>query len=392
MARKVKKMQILTAFMKKRPIGSGPGSAYAATVTAVLILLFLSFHSFFPAAAALNSGQDENRQDENSVAPKIEISSLSGRLDLDSPSTVALELFNNASHRGAVKKTALDPARASCIVAELTFDDNRIQVLSAPQMAGSLGPKESTTVEFMALAEGAEVGVYPAQLRLNYSHLERISTSGNDNAPYIIFNYEQLTKEIPLPVKVVLGPRIEIKEVKGAAIPGERSGLEVVVANEGDETAFDLQLEARAIPPFILEGDEWDEDEAIETKKNNKNSPAERQSSRVARLEAGSVASIDLVVFTDANATPGYCPLPCSISYLTAPPGREEDATLQGSERRENIALLVDVKEDSYLKTWYILPAGIAIILILAISYFYFLRNISGRSGRKRKPKKTALR
>src|SRR5690606_13020999 len=157
-----------------------------------------------------------------------------------------------------------------------------------------------------------------------------------------------------------LGPKIQIKEVKGAAIPGEKSVLEVVLANNGDETAFDLQLKARAIPPFVLAGDEWDE--LNETEKDNKNSLTGWESSKVASLEAGSAASIDLVIFTDANATAGYSPLPGSISYLTTPPGGEGDAILGGSERREDIALLVDVKGDSDLKTWLILPAGIAAI------------------------------
>ena len=255
-------------------------------------------------------------------------------------------------------------------------------------MAGSLGPGESTTVEFMALAEGAEVGIYPARLRLNYSRLKGITTSDDDNAPYIIFNYEQLSREIPLPLKVVLGPRIEIKEVKGSAIPGEKSVLVVVVANNGDETAFDLHLKARAIPPFILAGGEWDE--ANGTEKSSENLLAERESSRVASIEAGSAASIDLVLFTDANATAGYSPLPCVISYLAVSPGGEGDEILRGSERREDIALLVDVKGESDQKMWLILPAGMVITLILAAGYYY-LRNISGRSGRKRRPKKTLM-
>lgn len=365
--------------MRKRP-----GSAFEATVFAIFALAFIFFAHLpiFPAAAALNSGEGET-----DVAPAIEISSVQGRLDQKSPSTVAVVLFNNASDQGEVYETDLDPAAARSITAELVSDDGRIQVLSGPQMAGSLGPKENTTVEFMALAEGAEVGIYPARLRLNYSHLERISTSGDDNPPYIIFNYEQLPKEIPLPVKVVLGPRIEIKEIKGAAIPGEKSVLEVVLANNGDETAFDLQLKARPIPPFILADDEWDE--VNETEKDNKNSLTGWESSRIASLEAGSVISIELEVSTDSNATTGYRPLPGSISYLIAPPGEEGDAILRGNERREDIALLVDVKRDSYLNIWYILPAGIGLILILAAGYFYYLRNISGRSGRRRKPKKT---
>ena len=367
--------------MRKRP-----GSAFEATVFAIfaLALIFFTQLLIFPVAAALNS-----EEGETGVAPAIEISSIQGRLDLKSPSTVAVVLFNNASDQGEIYETDLDPVTARSITAELVSDDGRIQVLSGPQMAGSLGPEENTTVEFMALAEGAEVGIYPARLRLNYSRQEGISTSGDDSAPYIIFSYEQLSKEIPLPAKVVLGPRIQIEEVKGAAVPGERSGLEVVLANNGDEPAYNLRLEAWTIPPFVQVGDELDE--VNKTEKDNENLPAERESGVVASLKPGSATSIDLVVFTDANATLGYSPLPGSISYLTAPPGGEKDAILRGSERREDIALLVEVKEDSRLMTWLILPAGMIAILILAAGYFYYLRIISGRSGRKRRPKKTLL-
>lgn len=372
----------MTGHMRKRP-----GSAFEATVFAIFAVALIFFAQLFilPVAFAFNSVESET-----GVAPAIEIASIQGRLDLMSPSTVAIMLINNLSDQGELSEMEPGPATARSITAELVCDDGRIQILSGPQMAGSLGPGENTTVEFMALAEGAEVGIYPARLRLNYSRLKGITTSDDDNAPYIIFNYEQLSREIPLPLKVVLGPRIEIKEVKGSAIPGEKSVLVVVVANNGDETAFDLHLKARAIPPFILGGGEWDE--ANGTEKGSENLLAERESSRVASIEAGSAASIDLVLFTDANATAGYRPLPGSISYLTAPPEGERDAILQGSERLEDIALLVDVKEESGLETWLILPAGIGSILILGGGYFYYLRNISGRSGRRRKPKKTAYR
>lgn len=359
-----------------------PRSAYKAAASIIFILSFFAFLPISSVATSQNSGQDEK------AAPIITISSIEGRLDLKSPSIINVIIFNNASDRERFHVTDFGPATAMSITADLVSDDSRIRVLSMPQIAGSLSPGENTTVQFMALAEGAEAGIYPARLRLNYSRLERISTSGDDNAPYIIFNYEQLSKEIPLPVKVVLGPKIEIKETKGAAIPGEWSVLEVVVANNGDETAYDLQLKARAIPPFILSG--YELDEVNETEKDNKNLPAELESSRIARLEAGSAASIDLVVFTDANATAGYSPLPCVISYLAVPPGGEGDEILRGSERREDIALLVDVKGESDQKMWLILPAGMAITLILAAGYYY-LRNISGRSGRKRRPKKTLM-
>ena len=62
----------------------------------------------------------------------------------------------------------------------------------------------------------------------------------------------------------------------------------------------------------------------------------------------------------------------------------------KGSERREDIALLVMVEEDSHLGAWMLFFAGILIILILAAAYIYFKnfkRNGSGRSdfGKKKR-------
>ena len=154
------------------------------------------------------------------------------------------------------------------------------------------------------------------------------------------------------------------------------------MANEGDETAFDLRLEARANPPFLRAGDE------LENESDEK--PDYKD------LEAGSAASFELMVLTEGNATPGYSPLPCSISYRISPPGQDMDQIGKGSERREDIALLVMVEEDSHLEAWMFFFAGILIILILAVAYIYyrnFKRNGSGRSGfgKKRKPSKILL-
>jgi hypothetical protein len=332
---------------------------------------------FFFLLAAVSFSYSVSAEDGKNGGPDLDISSVNDRLDTNGPSTLYVVLHNNATGQATkFQEVDLDPAKARGITAELVSDDERVRVLSGPQMAGSLGPGENATVEFMALAEGAEVGVYPARLRLSYSRLERISTSSEDIAPDIIFVYEDLSEELPLPVKVVLGPKIMIQEIKGRARPGEATELEVVVANEGDEAAIDLRLEARSNPPFLRAGDELGNES--DEKPNYKD------------LEAGSRASFELMVLTEGNATPGYSPLPCSISYRISPPEQDMDQIGKGSERREDIALLVMVEEDSYLETWMLFFAGILIILILAAAYIYyrnFKRNGSGRSsfGKKRK-------
>ena len=357
----------------------GPGNVSISRIASAVIL-------FFFLLAAVSFSYSVSAEDEENGRPDLDISSVYGRLDTNGPSTLYVLLHNNATaqatERQEPQELDLDPAKARGITAELVSDDERVRVLSGPQMAGSLGPGENTTVEFMALAEGAEVGIYPARLRLSYSRLERVSTSSEDIAPDIIFVYEDLSEELPLPVKVVLGPKIMIQEIKGAARPGEATELEVVVANEGDEAAIDLRLEARANPPFLRAGDELGNES--DEKPNYKD------------LEAGSAASFELMVLTEGNATPGYSPLPCSISYRISPPGQDMEPTSRGGERREDSALLVMVEEDSHLEAWMLFFAGILIILILAVAYIYyrnFKRNGSGRSGfgKKRKPSKILL-
>jgi len=357
----------------------GPVTVSISRIISAVIL-------FFFLLAAVSFSYSVSAEDEEDGRPDLDISSVYGRLDTNGPSTLYVLLHNNATAQATERQESqeldLDPAKARGITAELVSDDERVRVLSGPQMAGSLGPGENTTVEFMALAEGAEVGIYPARLRLSYSRLERVSTSSEDIAPDIIFVYEDLSEELPLPVKVVLGPKIMIQEIEGAARPGEATELEVVVANEGDEAAIDLRLEARANPPFLRAGDELGNES--DEKPNYKD------------LEAGSAASFELMVLTEGNATPGYSPLPCSISYRISPSGQDMDQIGEGSERREDIALLVMVEEDSHLGAWMLFFAGILIILILAAAYIYyrnFKRNGSGRSGfgKKRKPSKTLL-
>ncbi len=72
-----------------------------------------------------------------------------------------------------------------------------------------------------------------------------------DSAPDIVFSYEEVSQEIPLQVKVVRGPKIELKELKGEATAGKEASLELAIVNNGDEPANDLQVEARPLPPFL---------------------------------------------------------------------------------------------------------------------------------------------
>ena len=123
------------------------------------------------------------------------------------------------------RKSRIEPGfnkeNARSIVAELSSSDDRIKIISGPQMAGLLAAGENATVQFMALADGAALGIYPLQLRLNYSRLSQVTASGGESTPNFVFTYEKASLELPLQAKVVLGPKIELEGLEGETLPGQ---------------------------------------------------------------------------------------------------------------------------------------------------------------------------
>jgi len=289
------------------------------------IALYLLLSTIIPGCA------DEHRAEE----PHLEVLAIRGALEINRPATIAIVLFNNASPSEGPSDIDLNKANASSITAELESSDDRIRVLSGPQMAGTLGPGEDKTVQFMADTQEADVGIYPLQLRLSYSRLSQATVSGNEVAPDIAFSYKEVSQEIPLRVMVVRGPRIELKELKGEAIRGRESSLKLEIVNSGDEPAHDLRVETRSMPPFLR---------------------VENENGQV-NLDPGGLYLMKLLVFTDENATPGYSPLPVKISYL------DSDET---GQRSQDLAVLVMVHNESPL-TWQLSLAGL--VLLAGVSY-----------------------
>jgi len=304
------------------------------------ISLFLFLSTNIPGCA----------EDQRTEGIHLEVSAIRGALEMDRPTTVAIVLFNNASPSKDLDELGLNKANASSITAELESSDDRIRVLSGPQMAGSLGPGEDKTVQFMADTEGADVGVYPLQLRLSYSRLSEVTASGEESAPDLVFSYKEVSQEIPLPVKVVRGPRIELKELKGEAIGGKESSLELSIVNNGDEPALDLRVETRSMPPFLR----------VENEKGPVN------------LDPGGSYLVKMLVLTDENATPGYSPLPVKISYLET-----EDI----GQRSQDLAVLVMVHNDESSVTWQLSLAG---LVLLAGGSYGLIRFLN----KKRKPRR----
>jgi len=95
--------------------------------------------------------------------PHLEVTSVLGHLELERPSVLAIVLHNNASALAPADVAGFDAQKrdAMGIVALLQSSDDRLKVLSGPQVAGTLAPGESRSLAFTLLVEGAEVGVYP---------------------------------------------------------------------------------------------------------------------------------------------------------------------------------------------------------------------------------------
>ena len=247
-------------------------------------------------------------------APHLQISSIYGNLEDSRPSSIFVVLQNNAQPSEEPDEPGLNKANACNIVAQLQSFDDRIKIFSGPQNAGLLAAGGNATVQFMALAKGAALGIYPLQLRLNYSRLSKVTASGGNGTPNLVFTYEKASIELPLQAKVVLGPKIELDGQVSKAARASESSLKPVLVNRGDEPALDLQMQARPSPPFLMVENGQD------------------QSS----LAPGESALQSLSVFTDENATSGYYALPCMVSYRD---GQD------GQRRSQEMAVLIYVGE-----------------------------------------------
>jgi hypothetical protein len=261
--------------------------------------------------------------DYSEQAPHLLISSVSGNLELDRPTSIFVVVKNDAENS---KREAMSPQKetddfglneecARSIVAELVSSDDRIKILSGSQVAGLLSGGENTTLQFTALAEGVVLGVYPLELFLNYSWLTSVAASEDEGATDFVFNYKSEAVRLPLQAKVVMGPRLELADPEGDVVSGEESILDLDLANRGDEPAQDLQVQARPASPFLM----------VENRNEN------------ASISPGESIDLKISIFTDENASAGYYALPCRIDY------RDGEG---GEERSEEIAALIYVETE----------------------------------------------
>lgn len=265
-------------------------------------------------------------EDLKADGPHLEVSSTSGRLVLDRPSVLSVELRNNATD-ASEHELGMQKANAYGIVAELLCADERIKVLSGPQLVGYLAPGMSRSVRFTASAEGTQKGIYPLKLHISFSRLSEITVSRDDNLPDVAFQYEDIAQEMPLKFSVVQGPDARLEEVKGVAIPGKDSELQLLFANRGDEPVIGLRVEPRSTAPFSIAEGEFEP----------------------VQIDPDGISAARIKVHTDENTTPGYYPLSCKIVYA------------DGEDQSEDLAILISVQNDS--PSHWLYPAAGLILL-----------------------------
>lgn len=302
-----------------------------------LIISLLIFSNFISAGVCATAGD----------GPVLAVSSIRGILEDGRPSSIFIVLKNNASPGKDPVEPAFDKKSARNILAEIESSDEKIKIYSGQQNAGLLAAGENATVRFMALTDGADLGIYPMQLRCSYTRLSQVAVSGTEAAPNFAFSYEMACQELPLQVKVMQGPKIEQEDVEGGTLPGAESILKIVLANRGDLPAADIQMQARPTDPFLM---------VLNGQEN-------------VSLDPGESAPLGISVFTDENATSGYYALPCRISYRDG---------LDGETRKQDLAVLIYVGKQSSFPWMYLAAAGL-ILLLLAGGFFGLRRFLSNQ-------------
>jgi hypothetical protein len=284
----------------------------------------------------------------------IAVSSPSGGLEVGRTSIISIDLRNNASSAPFENLTATfgeGGPEALGIVAELQSREEGVTVLSGPQNAGSLGPGENRPVEFMVLAgDETGIGIHPLELILSYSVLSGVEATGEDDLPDITFHYRDMSQPIPLEVEAMLGPRIELQEVRGTTMSDEESELELAFINRGDAKAEKIKVQLVPQDPFgcIQCAAEID---ALDPNKE--------------------AAAWFTVIVNNPNSHDGEYALPLILNYMH-----------NGEERGEETAALVQVRDQSWMRTA-IMPAALLVLLLLAFG-IYFARG----GGRKRRSKR----
>lgn len=285
--------------------------------------------------------------------PSIFVSSLKSTVETGKVGSVFVEIENRGEVTGLVEKRPpqteeekmlalmegemeMGGSEAVGIEGRLLSRDERVKVLSRPQLAGSLseGERLKTPMEFSVRAEKSAIsGIYPMVLEVSYERLEDVQVTGNPLYPEIRFQRSKVTETISLEVPVMMGPKLEVADAKGSISPGRSSDLEVVIANNGDVTARQVRAKIVVYPPFSSVDDEV----------------------ALGEIEPGKRARVKFPLEVDRSADPGERAIICQLAYISGE---------GGEERREDLAALVEVKAPTGLRALLIIPI-VAITLTL---------------------------
>jgi len=318
-------------------------TAYGLAMRAILLAIVL----ISPSACSV---EDFYRAEGG---PQIFVSSLSSSIETGKVGSVFVNIENQGQVTGLEEKRTpqtedekmlallegemeKEGSEAVGIEARLVSRDERLEVLSRPQLAGSLSGGESLKmpIEFSVRAEeSASSGIYPMVLEISYERQEDVQVEGNPLYPEIYFQRAAAKETISLEVPVMTGPRLEVAEVKGSISPGRTSDLGLVLENSGDVAAREVRVSLLVQPPFNSTGEEV----------------------ALGDVESGKKTVAEFPLEVDREADPGEYALVCQIRYVSA----DGDA-----ERREDLAALVEVKAPTGLRAILIVPI-IAIVLTL---------------------------
>ena len=318
-------------------------TGYGLALRAMLLAFVLLSYS-------VCSGEDFYRA---GGGPQIFVTSASSNVETGKMGSVFVEIENRGQVTGLEEKRApetedeemlallegemeMEGSQAVGIEGRLYSRDERLEVLSRSQLAGSLsaGERLEVPMEFSVRAEeSASAGIYPMVLEVSYERLEDVQVQGNPLYPEIYFQRAAAKETISLEIPVMTGARLEVAEVKGSISPGRASDLELVVENSGDVSAREVQARLVVQPPFNSTGEEL----------------------ALGDIEPGKKAVAEFPLEVDREADPGEYALVCQIQYVSGE---------GGADRREDLAALVEVKTPTGLRTILIVPI-VAIVLTL---------------------------
>ena len=298
--------------------------------------------------------------------PHLIVSSINGTLEIDRPGTIWFDIKNDANDANvsAAGQNVSDQrfpewlqpgygtnvSDAKSVSTELLPKDAGFEMLTGPQLAGTLESGKNRTVEFNLRTDDTVVpGVYPVDLLVTYRRLAKVQISGDPQQPDVTFQYANVSETMPEELDVVQGPRIFVDQVKDSVLAGAESEVNLILANSGDFPAIDLRAQILSRPPFGS-GD---------------------GSQILGNLDPGHSALAKFRIKTENRTVPGVYALQIGIDY-------RDGKTF----RKEELEALVSVKSKSETGSM-LAPAAGALVLVSA--GYFIARRYWGKFRRKRK-------